>query len=82
MRRTWLVAVVCAFALVAFACAGDDEEGAGGDGGITEVTVGALFDLTGATSDVGVPYADGVKDYVKWANENGAAGDLTINLIS
>jgi branched-chain amino acid transport system substrate-binding protein len=81
MKRARIIAVLCAFALVAFACGGDDDEPAGGGGG-TEVTVGALFDLTGATSDVGVPYADGVKDYVEYANETGVAGDLRINLVS
>jgi branched-chain amino acid transport system substrate-binding protein len=79
MRMTKLVAVLAAIALVAFAC-GDDDEPAGD--GATEVTIGALFDLTGATSDVGVPYADGVKDYVEFANANGVAGDLEINLVS
>ena len=78
-RKRLLIALLAIIALVAFACGDDDETG--GDGQ-AEVTVGALFDLTGATSDVGVPYADGVKDYVKFANENGVAGDLRINLVS
>lgn len=83
MRRTRLVALLAAFALVASACGGDDEEPAGDEGGgRTEITVGGIFDLTGATSDVGAPYADGVKDYVDYANENGLAGDLQINFVS
>lgn len=82
MTKTRLVALLCACALAAFACGGDDDEQTGGGDGATEVTVGALFDLTGPTSDVGTPYADGIKDYVEYANENGVAGDLKINLLS
>jgi len=38
--------------------------------GFTEpVKIGALFDLTGGTADVGKPYAQGVRDCVKWFNE-------------
>lgn len=33
------------------------------------VKIGALFDLTGGTGDVGKPYAEGVRDCVKWFNE-------------
>lgn len=35
------------------------------------VRLGALFDLTGPTSDVGVHFADGFRDYVRWVNEHG-----------
>jgi branched-chain amino acid transport system substrate-binding protein len=37
--------------------------------GAGEITMGALFDLTGPTSDVGWHYADGVRDYVRYMNE-------------
>ncbi|HCW92228.1 MAG TPA: branched-chain amino acid ABC transporter substrate-binding protein [Flexistipes sinusarabici] len=33
------------------------------------VKIGALFDLTGGTADVGKPYAQGVRDCVRWFNE-------------
>src|SRR2546430_17334814 len=39
---------------------------AGGD-----IKVGGIFDLTGITSDVGKPFAQGVRDGVSWTNENG-----------
>lgn len=35
------------------------------------VKLGAFFDLTGATGDVGTPYADGFRDYIRWVNEHG-----------
>src|SRR2546430_11398876 len=39
---------------------------AGGD-----IKIGGIFDLTGITSDVGKPFAQGVRDGVSWTNENG-----------
>jgi branched-chain amino acid transport system substrate-binding protein len=33
--------------------------------------LGALFDITGATGDVGSHFTDGFRDYVRWVNEHG-----------
>src|SRR2546426_10221858 len=44
---------------------------AGGAQAQQEIKVGGIFDLTGITSDVGKPYAQGVRDAVAWTNENG-----------
>ena len=46
------------------------------------IKVGAVFDLTGATADVGTPYADGVKAYVEWKNANGGIDGRQIALSS
>ncbi|KAA0259434.1 branched-chain amino acid ABC transporter substrate-binding protein [Deferribacter autotrophicus] len=46
-----------------------------------EVKIGALVDLTGPTADVGKAYADGVKDCVRWFNENGGLNGDKIKLI-
>ncbi len=44
--------------------------------------LGALFDLTGPTSDVGTPLADGVRDYIRWTNEHGGVrGGKKIDLV-
>ena len=71
MRATWLrmTAAVAALALAgwATACGGDDESS---DGERT-VKVGAIFDLSGATADIGTPYADGIKGFVEYWNERG-----------
>lgn len=45
------------------------------------IRVGAIFDLTGATSEVGIPYADGVRDYVQYINERGGINGRQIELI-
>src|SRR4051812_49438960 len=46
-----------------------------------EIKVGGIFDLTGITSDVGKPYAQGVRDGVAWTNENGGINGKKIPLI-
>jgi len=79
MRSTWrkrriglfLFALVAVLALVA--CGG---------GGGEAIKVGAIFDLTGPTSDVGTPYADGLKDFVAWKNADGGVDGRDIELIS
>ncbi|NPA27363.1 MAG: ABC transporter substrate-binding protein [Chloroflexi bacterium] len=78
MRSKWLlVLLVVALAGVLAACGGGDKA--------TETTteaikVGAIFDLTGPTSDVGKPYAEGIKGYVKWLNDNGGINGRPIDL--
>src|SRR5919201_938824 len=46
-----------------------------------EIKVGALFDLTGITSDVGKSYAQGVRDAVEWTNTHGGVNGKRIRLI-
>jgi branched-chain amino acid transport system substrate-binding protein len=48
----------------------------------TPIKVGAIFDLTGPTSDVGTFYASGIKGYVEWKNANGGINGHPIELIS
>jgi branched-chain amino acid transport system substrate-binding protein len=61
------------------ACGGASTPSGGAAG---DIKVGAIFDLTGATSDVGVPYANGVKAYVDWINGKGGINGRKIDLIS
>ena len=56
--------------------------GGGGGGGDEPIKVGAIFDLTGATGDVGTPYAEGVKGYIEWLNNQGGVEGHPIELIS
>jgi branched-chain amino acid transport system substrate-binding protein len=46
-----------------------------------EIKVGGIFDLTGITSDVGKPYAQGVRDYVALTNASGGVNGKKIKLI-
>lgn len=45
-----------------------------------KINIGALNDLTGATSDVGKDYALGIKEAISWVNENGGINGKTIEL--
>jgi len=73
------VAVVACLATLAVGCGGDDGGGAG-DGG--PIRIGGIFDLSGPTSDVGVAYADGIKDRVEQLNAEGGVDGREIELIS
>ncbi|GBD95125.1 leucine-specific-binding protein precursor [bacterium BMS3Abin05] len=44
------------------------------------IKIGAVFDITGPTGDVGWHYADGVRDYFKWLNASGGIHDVKIRL--
>lgn len=46
------------------------------------IKIGALFDLTGPTSDVGPFYAKGIQHYVEWKNANGGINGRPIQLIA
>ncbi len=47
----------------------------------TEIKVGGIFDLTGITSDVGKPFAQGVRDGTQWVNESGGINGKQIKLV-
>ncbi len=46
-----------------------------------EIKIGGIFDLTGITSDVGKPYAQGVRDYVEFTNASGGINGKKVKLI-
>ena len=45
------------------------------------IKLGALFDLTGATADVGVPHAEGVRAYIGYINSKGGVNGRPIQLV-
>ena len=53
----------------------------GSEGGGT-IRIGAIFDRSGATSDVGVPYSDGINAYIAHVNARGGIRGRTIQLVS
>lgn len=73
-----LFAILILIALVMTACGG----GGAGEEEDAPIKVGAIHDLTGPTSDVGTPYADGLKGFVEWKNANGGIDGHPIELIS
>ncbi|HZI36760.1 MAG TPA: ABC transporter substrate-binding protein, partial [Acidimicrobiia bacterium] len=67
---------VCFALLAGVACGGgdDDNEGAsGGEGNDAkkDIQIGAIFDLSGATADVGTPFSEGISDFVEYKNGKG-----------
>ena len=84
MRSLLKVAVPTALAAMLVAgCGGDDSAGNGGGasgGGGEPIVIGAIFDLSGATADVGTPYGDGVRGYVDWRNSKGGIEGRNIEL--
>jgi branched-chain amino acid transport system substrate-binding protein len=73
-RSVQLAAALAGLALVPAAAQAQPATG-------PEIKVGGIFDLTGITSDVGKPFAQGVRDGVQWANENGGVNGKRIKLI-
>jgi branched-chain amino acid transport system substrate-binding protein len=61
--------------LVGVACGKDSKKDASSGSSTTtkeDIKIGAIFDLSGATADVGTPYSEGIKDFVEY--KNGAGG--------
>lgn len=46
-----------------------------------EIKFGALIALSGATSEIGNDYANGLKDYIRYTNETGGVNGQKVNLI-
>lgn len=77
MERTQLFFLsLIAFGLTT-ACGTQDE----GTDGPAPIKVGAIFDLTGSTSDVGAIYAEGIRGYVDCVNEHGGIEGHELDLI-
>jgi len=72
MKKVLLLLVLL---LALAACGGGDEEA-------ETIKLGGIHDLTGPTSDAGTPYADGIRDYVKFVNENGGIDGREIDFMS
>ncbi len=84
-KKTFLVLVLVILLAIALAACGQPNPGSGGEGESGEgepIKVGAIFDLTGATSDAGTPYSEGIVDFIKWKNENGGIEGRPMELLS
>jgi branched-chain amino acid transport system substrate-binding protein len=67
---------LCLVMFIGVAC-GKDKKNNSSSSGTTakstksDIKIGAIFDLSGATADVGTPYSEGIRDYVDWRNGQG-----------
>ncbi|QJB55471.1 ABC transporter substrate-binding protein [Pseudodesulfovibrio sp. zrk46] len=76
MRVGKIITAVCTVILagmVLMGCGGEEKKPAATENAkdTSPIKVGGLTDLSGPTSSVGVPYSAGLKDAVKYINENG-----------
>jgi branched-chain amino acid transport system substrate-binding protein len=65
---------LCFAMLVGVACGKDSKKDASSSGSKTtkeDIKVGAIFDLSGATADVGTPYSEGIRDFIDYRNAQG-----------
>jgi len=69
--------VAAVLLLVLAGCGGGTESSSGE----APIKIGAIFDLTGPTSDVGTLYSEGIRDHVAWRNENGGTDGRPIELL-
>ena len=74
-KRMVLSSLLLMVAMLLSACGGGDS---GSDG---PIKIGAIFDITGPTSDVGKPYSEGIKAFVQWKNDNGGIEGRQLELI-
>ncbi len=68
----WLVVLVIGLFLLGLPVLGTAKQ--------KTIKIGAIFDITGPTGDVGWHYADGVRDYFKWLNAKGGINGVKIDL--
>ncbi|MCX5814708.1 MAG: ABC transporter substrate-binding protein [Proteobacteria bacterium] len=70
--KTFLLAIILAV-ICSVGCSKKEAE--------REIRIGGIFDLTGATHEICVPYADGVRKYIDYVNENGGINGRKVRLI-
>ena len=75
-KRMVLSSLLLMLAMLLSACGGGDSGGSDGP-----IKIGAIFDITGPTSDVGKPYSEGIKAFVQWKNDNGGVEGRQLELI-
>ncbi|MBH0231148.1 ABC transporter substrate-binding protein [Halobacillus yeomjeoni] len=71
---------VCMIALAALAACGGESSGATAEDGDT-VKIGALYDITGGTGDVGTPYSEGEEAYYEYLNSKGGINGVKVEVI-
>lgn len=93
--KQWVRIALIALLVAMLAACGGEEPASGGGGSASTggestdgeantepIKLGGIHDLTGATSDVGTPYADGIRDYVKFVNANGGIDGRELDFMS
>jgi branched-chain amino acid transport system substrate-binding protein len=72
--RRFLALPLCIALFTGVACGSDSKKSdsaKGADNSKADIKVGAIFDLSGATADIGTPYSEGIRDYIDYKNGSG-----------
>jgi branched-chain amino acid transport system substrate-binding protein len=83
-KRTALAALIAAATLLVACGGGEDKPAASAAEKAAEVMpikIGAMIDLSGPTSEVGNPYADGIKACVQYLNDSGGIAGRPLELL-
>lgn len=67
-----MIFLICVLTVFLFGCRGNKS---------AEVRIGGIFDVTGATREVSVAYADGIKCYIDYINNRGGINGRHVKLI-
>lgn len=73
----WLAVGLAVMGLGLVACGGGDDV----QDGPATIKVGAIFDLTGPTSDVGTVFAEGIRGHFEWLEQNGGIDGRPVELL-
>ncbi|GGJ67755.1 branched-chain amino acid transport system substrate-binding protein [Anoxybacillus voinovskiensis] len=83
-KRNALLAALLLAAGTLFGCSGGEKPASTEGTTKTDkgtIKIGGLFDITGATGDVGTPYAEGEKAYIEYINSKGGVNGYKIELV-
>jgi branched-chain amino acid transport system substrate-binding protein len=81
-RMTKKLGILACLALLAGACGGgSDSVQKASASAKQDIKLGAVFDLSGPTADIGVPFSEGIRDYVDWRNTHGGVEGHKIDLV-
>lgn len=81
MKRTFTTMILgLCLALAAAGCSGEKKDGATAGKPAADIRIGGIIDLSGPTSSVGAPYAEGVKAGAEYLNANGGINGAKIVL--
>ncbi|HLN59931.1 MAG TPA: ABC transporter substrate-binding protein [Symbiobacteriaceae bacterium] len=80
MKRTAAILWVALLVMALVAGCGGASKGPGGGGKKEPIKLGAIFDISGGTGDVGKPHSEGVRAYIDFINSKGGVNGATIDL--
>ncbi len=81
LRKVALLGLLVFVASLAAGCGGGKAPEKAVEKPKEPIKIGGIFDITGATGDVGTPYAQGAKAYVRWINSKGGVNGRPLELI-